>query len=100
MANFTVVTFIEDDLSLPDLEEVLNQKEDLLRGPVLAISPCTDIVSKRLICVTFAKAGKPDKPIALKEISNGAIPTIPGRTLVCIGRCFVKGIPLEVAAFR
>lgn len=100
MAHFTVVYFIEEDLSLRDIERVLNVQEGLLRAPLVAISLCTDVPSKRLTCLTHAEAGKPDRPIELRELSGGAIPMIPGKTLLCIGRCFVEGTPLEVAAFR
>lgn len=100
MVHFTVVYFIEDDLALPDIERVLNDQEGLLRAPLLAISPCTDFPPKRLTCLTHAKAGKPDRPVELHKLPGGAIPTIPGKTLVCIGRCFVEGTALEVAAFR
>lgn len=101
MAHFTVVYFIEEDRTMRDIERELNNQEGLLRAPLLAISPCTDFLPKRLACLTHAKAGKPDKPIELHELpAGGAIPTIPGKTLVCIGRCFVERTPLEVAAFR
>jgi hypothetical protein len=45
-------------------------------------------------------ADPPAKPIELRIYKDDVIPTVPGKTAVCIGNCFVAGKMRAVAAFR
>jgi hypothetical protein len=99
MANFTAVRFSEDDLELDAITTTVQQGEERL-GPLLAISSCEAFPPNRLTCFTHEVTDAPGKAIALHLCPGGAIPTIPGKTLVCIGNGFVDGKLRMVAAFR
>lgn len=99
MTNFTAVRFSEDDLGLDAVTTTVQQGEQLV-GPLLAISSCEHFAPNRLTCFTHEHTDKPDKAIELLLCLGGTIPTIPGKTLVCIGNCFVDSELRKVAAFR
>ncbi len=99
MANFTTVAFVEDDLTLPDIESRLNDAQRRFRASVLAISLCTKF-RKRYTCFTLVETDTPVRPIVLREIVDERIPDLPDKALVCIGECYVEGQSLEVAALR
>jgi len=99
MPNITVLRFIEDDLDLAKITKlVLAGEEDV--GPLLAISSCEHFPPRRLTCFTYEDADVPAGAIALHLCPGGAVPQVPGKTLLCIGRCFVAGVKHTVAAFR
>ncbi|MBK7674657.1 MAG: hypothetical protein IPJ27_07720 [Candidatus Accumulibacter sp.] len=102
MKNCTSVRFSEDDLGLDALTTIVQQGEQRL-GPLLAISPCEDFPPNRLNCFTHESPGAPAAAFAAIELrlcSGGNIPQIPGKTLVCLGDCFVDSQLRLVAAFR
>jgi hypothetical protein len=99
MANLTVVRFTEDDLDLASITTTVQQGETRL-GPLLAISSCEDFPPKRLTCFTHEQTSAPSQAIELRLCPGGVIPTISGKTLVCIGNCFVQAELRMVAAFR
>jgi len=99
MPNFTAVRFSEDDLGLDAITITVQQGESLV-GPLLAISSCESFPPKRLTCFTHEQANAPGQAIELHLCPGGAIPTIPGKTVVCIGNCFVEAKLRIVAAFR
>jgi hypothetical protein len=100
MANFTTVAFVEDDLTLPDIESRLNDAQRRFRASVLAISLCTKFPPKRYTCFTLVEVEVPAGAIVLQEIVDEQIPVLPNKTLVCIGECYVAGQALTVAALR
>lgn len=100
MPNLTTVFFSEDDLGLDAITATVQETEDVV-GPLLAISRCESVPRKRLTCFTHEDTNAPGQAIELRLFPpDGGIPTIPGKTLVCIGNCFVKGKREKVAAFR
>jgi hypothetical protein len=99
MPNLTAVRFSEDDLGLDAITTTVQQGEGLI-GPLLAISSCESFPPKRLTCFTHEQTNAPGQPIELRLSPGGVIPPIPGKTLVCIGNCFVEGKLRIVAAFR
>jgi len=99
MPNFTAVRFSEDDLGLDAITITVQQGEGLV-GSLLALSSCESFPPKRLTCFTHEQANAPGQAIELHLCPGGAIPTIPGKTLVCKGNCFVDGEKRTVAAFR
>jgi hypothetical protein len=99
MPNFTAVRFTEDDLDLAAITTTVQQGEGLV-GPLLAISSCESFPPKRLTCFTHEQANGPGPAIELHLCPGGVIPTIPGKTVVCIGNCFVEAKLRMVAAFR
>lgn len=99
MPNFTAVRFSDDDLGLDAITTTVQQGERLV-GPLLAISSCESFPRKRLTCFTHEQANAPGQAVELHLCPGGVIPTIPGKTVVCKGNCFVKGELRTVAAFR
>jgi hypothetical protein len=99
MPNFTAVRFSEDDLALDAITTTVRQGENLL-GPLLAISSCENFRPKRLTCFTHEMGTAPLKVMELHLCPGGVVPPIPGKTLVCIGNCFVEAELRMVAAFR
>ncbi len=99
MTNSTAVRFSEDDLGLDAVTTTVQQGEERV-GPLLAISSCEHFAPKRLTCFTHERTGAPAEAIELHLCPNGKIPTIPGKTLVCIGDCLVDSRLRMVAAFR
>jgi hypothetical protein len=99
MPNFTAVFFCEEDLDLAAITTKVQDSENQ-SGPLLAISPCEEIVAERLTCFTHEVADPPAKPIELRIYKDDVIPTVPGKKVVCIGNCFVAGEMRAVAAFR
>jgi len=99
MANSTAVRFSEDDFGLDALTTIVQQGEQV-EGPLLALSSCEHFAPNRLTCFTHERTSTPAEAIELHLCPNGKIPTIPGKTLVCIGDCFVESKLRLVAAFR
>lgn len=99
MPNFTAVHFSEANEVLDAITNKVREAEGHL-GPLLAISSCESFPGKLLTCFTHENANAPGQAIELHLCPGGVIPTIPGKTLVCKGRCFVKGELRTVAAFR
>ena len=99
MPNITAVRFIEDDLDLARITELVQAGEEDV-GPLLAISACEHFPPRRLTCFTHEDKETPAGVLELRLCSGGAVPKVPGKTLLCIGRCFVAGSKQTVAAFR
>jgi hypothetical protein len=99
MPNPTAVRFSEDDLDLAAMTTIVQQGEEFI-GPLLAISSCEDFPPKRLTCFTHEEAATPAKPLELRLCPGGVAPTVAGKTIVCIGHCFVAAKLETVAAFR
>lgn len=100
MPNLTSLRFCQDDLSLDAITTKVQQGEKRV-GPLLAISPCEEFPPKRVTCFTHEEANASGQDIELRLCPpGGAIPTIPGKSVVCVGRCFVEGKLKRVAAFR
>ena len=102
MQNLTTVFFSEGDLGLDVITTMVQESEEVV-GPLLAISRCDSVPGpgKQLTCFTHEDTNAPGQAIELRLFPpDGEIPTIPGKTLVCIENCFVKSKREKVAAFR
>lgn len=97
MSNFTSVCFSEDDLGLALLTTIVQQGEQIRRS--LAGDDSCQHFARRLACFTHERTDAPLRPLNC-TCPDGEIPTIPGKTLVCIGNCFVESRLRMVAAFR
>lgn len=81
-------------LTLNDLQTFIRQRENLV-GPLVAISPF-----QNMTWLTMADGSAPANPIELVRYENDAIPSRPGKALICIGDCFIERQPASIAAFR
>ena len=99
MPSLTIVRFCGDDLSLAEIQTVVRQGEARF-GSLLAISPCEVFPPQRLTCFTHEDSVAPAHQIELRVCPGDEVPELPGKSLVCVGACFVESSLRKVAAYR
>jgi hypothetical protein len=80
------------DWDLPTLNTYIAQQENFRRGPLVAIRGDGEITLLEIDDRAF------DKPAANAVITDGRPP--PGSTIIGNARIFVRGVPVEVTAYR
>lgn len=100
---------VQKDVSLADLETIVQQQEDLL-GPLIALghgplltrrNAGTTQTEQDVTVLTFDM--DPDPPAnkaTLRQAVGGHAVALPGLTLISTGQCFVSGQLLTIAAYR
>jgi hypothetical protein len=102
---YTEVRFANEKYNLLQLQEFLRHRE-ALSFRILAISATDDDAEYRPVhprtLITIAQADTaPDTPVEVMAYHTPAPPQVPdGRTLVCLGHCFLDGVLANVLVCR
>lgn len=92
--NVTSILPVSGDSSLPELQAVIRQREQILQGTLIAMSPYDE--PERMTWITFSDTPAPNGEVELKIRQEGDDQD----GLICIGDCYVSGNLIRVEAYR
>ncbi len=104
---YTDVRLVRSELSLAQFKTFLREREANDRLRIMAVSATNAVWQQEhgpvhpATMVTVINEAPPESPVEVIEYQTPAPPPVPaGKTLVCIGHCYIGGVDSNVLVYR